>query len=66
MNLYVEGFLLFGKDLLKLVVMEVCMESLIIFILYLICELGYRLIFNLIIINYFRNVLIIDKVLKIG
>lgn len=66
MNLYVEGSLPLGKDLLKLAAMEVCMEPSIIFTLYLICEPGHRLISNSIITNYLRNVLTTDKALKIG
>lgn len=47
MNLYLEESLALGKDLQKLAVMDMCMDALIIFTLYLNCEPIYTQSYNL-------------------
>lgn len=64
MNLYLEGPLALGKDLLKLAVLGVYRDALI-FISYLNREPGYKLFSNSTITNYFRNILTTDKAPKI-
>lgn len=51
MNLYLEGSLALDKDLLKLAIMDACMDALIILTFHLNCEPGYNLFYNSIITN---------------